>query len=73
MKKIKKEKEINAILSLDGSRVYSMVVLMVSCSIASWSKSTSADGVVLYILQKDERRKIDNSDKHTLPIDGREK
>jgi hypothetical protein len=62
MKKIKKEKEINAILSLDGSRVYTMLALMVSCSIASWSKSTPQMVscfifFLLYFLQKDKREK----------------
>jgi hypothetical protein len=56
MKKIKKEekqKEINAILSLDGSRVYTIVndaslnVVVFNCLPV---KVNSTDGVVLYIL-----------------------
>jgi hypothetical protein len=80
MKKIKKEqkqKEINAILSLDGSRVYTIVNdaglngVVFNCLPV---KVNSTDGVVLYILpffSKKQNEKIKeriDSDKHTLPM-----
>ncbi len=75
-----KKKEINVILSLDGSRVYTIVNdanlngVVFNCLPV---KVNSTDGVVLYILlflsKKNEKiKETIDSDKHTLPMNEKE-